>query len=345
MKRGRRAPWLRLLIGCLGVGLVVLLAGPLLIPLPGSRSGLPPEELADPDSRFMDVNGLRVHHKAAGEGEPLILLLHGFGASVFSWREVMAPLAEHGTVVAYDRPAFGLTQRPMPGEWGAGNPYTAPAQARLAADLVLALGAERAILVGHSAGGPIAMLAALTYPDRVRALILVDPAVYVGFSIPPFLRPLLTTPQMRRIGPWIARSIAGRSDEFARQAWHDPARITPEIMEGYVRPLQVQNWERALWEHTAASADVGLVERLDELTLPILVITGDDDRVLPAELSIQLANALPNARYVLIGDCGHVPQEECPESFMEAVAGFLAGLELQEAGPGAEGSPTSDSGR
>ena len=108
-----------------GTLLCVLLIGPFLIPVPPLEGTVPPQELADPDGRFIAVDGLQVHYKIAGQGEPTLILLHGFAASTFSWREVMEPLATNATVVAFDRPAFGLTERPLPGEWSGENPHTA----------------------------------------------------------------------------------------------------------------------------------------------------------------------------------------------------------------------------
>jgi len=291
--------------------------------VPPLEGTVPPEQLADPDSRFVEVNGLRVHYKIAGEGEPVLILLHGFGASLFSWREVMEPLAEYGTVVAFDRPAFGLTERPMPGEWEGESPYSTASQADLTVGLMDALGIERAVLVGNSAGGTVAVLTALRYPQRVEALVLVDAAIYQSGGFPAWLSPLLRTPQVRHLGPLFARRIQDWGRDFARSAWHDPSGITAEIWAGYTRPLQAENWDRALWELTVASRPLGLDERLGELTMPVLVITGDDDRIVPTGSSIRLAGALPNASLVVIPNCGHVPQEECPGPFVEAVSSFL----------------------
>jgi pimeloyl-ACP methyl ester carboxylesterase len=129
---------------------------------------------------------------------------------------------------------------------------------------------------------------------------------------------------MNRLGPLLARSIAGeRGDAFIRTAWHNPDLITEETYQGYRRPLQVSNWDRALWELTRASRPSGLQERLDELTMPVLVLTGDDDRIVATADSIRLASELPNADLVVLENCGHVPQEECPEAFMNAVQSFL----------------------
>ena len=103
--------------------------------------------------------------------------------------------------------------------------------------------------------------------------------------------------------------------------------MTDAIWEGYQKPLQAADWDRALWEMTAASAPSGLPARLAELTLPVLVITGDDDRIVPTEQSVKLANELPNAELVVVPACGHVPQEECPQVVLDAIQTFLAGLE------------------
>jgi pimeloyl-ACP methyl ester carboxylesterase len=302
--------------------LILLFVGPFLVPVPPLENTVPVEQLTDPDSRFIEVNGINVHYKTYGQGEPTFILLHGFGASLFSWREVTAPLAEFGTVIAYDRPAFGLTERPL--KWEGENPYSQDAQIELVIGLMDALGIERAILVGNSAGGTIAMLTALKHPQRVQSLILADPAVYAGGGAPAWVRPLLRTPQMRHLGPLIARQIQTRGPELIELAWHDPSKITPEILEGYQKPLRLADWDKALWELTLASRESGLAERLSELTLPTLVITGDDDRIVPTEQSVRLAEELPNAQLVVIPQCGHLPHEEHPAEFMQAVTEFLA---------------------
>lgn len=302
---------------------IVLLMGPLLVPVRPLEDTLPPKQLADPDSRFVQIEGLDVHYKLSGQTEPVLLLLHGFGASVFSWREVMLPLSEGCTVLAFDRPAFGLTERPLRDEWGDRNPYTTEFQVDLTVGMMDTLEADKAVLIGNSAGGTIAMLTALQHPDRVQALILVDAAVYTSGGSPALIRPLLRTPQMRHIGPLIARRIRSWGTDLLRSAWHDPTKITDAVWEGYQKSLQVDHWDQALWELTAASRAPELADQLDRLSLPVLVITGDDDRIVPTEQSIRLADELPNAKLVVIPNCGHVPQEECPDLFLQAVTSFL----------------------
>lgn len=304
-----------------GTGLLLLvLVGPFLVPVPPPEGTVPPEALADPDSRFVEINGLRVHYKMIGQGEPVFVLLHGFGASLYSWNAVFAPLGEMGTVIAYDRPAFGLTERPL--NWEGENPYSPQSQVDLLLGLLDHFGVERAILVGNSAGGTVAMNFTLQHPDRVRALILVAPAVYIGGGMPGALRWLLRTPQMRHLGPLLVRQIQTRGPQLIELAWYDPSRVPPETLALYKKPLQAENWDRALWELTVVSEPSGLADRLGEFTLPVLVVTGDTDRIVPTEQSVRLAEELPNAQLVVIPQAGHVPHEECPDLFLQAVRDF-----------------------
>jgi len=273
----------------LGVILIIILIGPFLVPIPPLEGTAAPMQLADSDSRFIEVNGLTGHCKIAGQSSPAILLLHGFGAGVFSWREVMEPLSPYGMVVAFDRPAFGLTSRPMPSEWTGLSPYSREAQSDLTVALMDKLGIEKAILIGHSAGGTIAALTTLRHPERVQALILVDPAIYPHGRAEDWVRYLSFLPEVQRLGPLLVRSIASDGNSIVRSARHDVSKITPAIFEGYRKPLKAENWDRALWEYTIANHPLSLEKQLDKLTMPVLVITGDDDRIIPTAESIRLA--------------------------------------------------------
>jgi pimeloyl-ACP methyl ester carboxylesterase len=234
----------------------------------------------------------------------------------------MEPLSQHGTVIAFDRPAFGLTERPM--DWTGANPYASASAVSLTVGLMDALGVDRAILVGHSAGGTVALATALHHPDRVQALVLEDPAVYAGGGARGgLLRFLLRTPQARRLGPLFVRQIQKWGEDALQLAWHDPARITEADRAGYRKPLQVENWDRALWEFTTASEPLGLDRQLDKVRPPTLVITGDDDQIVPTEQSVRLAGEIPGAQLVVVPACGHIPHEETPEVFLQAVEGFI----------------------
>jgi len=321
MRRHRRRLGLFVLAG----GVAVVLGGPFLIPVPPLKGTFPPQTLADDDSEFIEINGLDIHIKKMGQGEPVFVLLHGFAASLYSWHAVMEPLSQLGRVIAFDRPGFGLSEHPL--TWQGQNPYRAEAQVDLVISLLDHFGIQKAILVGNSAGGTVSMQVALSHPGRISALILVDPAVYRVMGSSRWLHFLLATPQLRHLGPLIARQILSRGPALIKLAWHNPALLPPEMLEYYQKPFQVENWDRALWEFTLASRPTGLTKRLDDFILPVMVITGDDDRIVPTSESIRLAAELPNASLVVVDDSGHLPQEEQPQVFMQAVTNFVAKIQ------------------
>jgi pimeloyl-ACP methyl ester carboxylesterase len=302
--------------------LIVFGVGPFLIPVPKLAGTQPAKSLADPDSQFIEINGLELHVKTFGDGEPAFLLLHGFGASLYSWNSVIGTLSEQGKVIVYDRPAFGLSERPL--TWDGQNPYSSETQNELVLGLLDYYKLENAILIGNSAGGTIAMQFALAYPERVSALILVDPAVYGQAGAPKWIRPLLSIPQIDRLGPLFVRKLLENGTSMVESAWNDSSKITTETIKLYKKPLLVDNWDRALWEFTLASTSSNLKNELDQFALPILVITGDNDQIVPTTDSIRLADALPNATLVVIKNAGHVPHEEQTQDFLNAVQDFLA---------------------
>ena len=103
----------RTLLIILAVLAFLLLVGPFLIPVPPLENTVPPPQLADDDSLFMEVNGQLLHYKLYGEGEPVFLLLHGFASNTYTWHKVVPALAEQGRVIVYDRIGFGLSARPL----------------------------------------------------------------------------------------------------------------------------------------------------------------------------------------------------------------------------------------
>ena len=285
---------------------------------------LEPEQVAEDSSQFVDLHGIHVHVKIIGHGTPVLVLLHGFAASTFTWNKVIERLAQVSTDIAFDRPGFGLTSRPVEGNWDGSNPYDHDAQADLTVELLDQLGIEKAILVGHSAGGTVATLMALRHPDRVESLVLVAPAIYSDLPPPVWLRLVLNQRVVRSVAPFFARAMARATTPIMNHAWHDPRRITPDEREGYTQPFRISGWDKSMVEVARANRPHNLARQLAALTLPVLVITGDDDRVIPTAESRRLALNLPHAELKEIPDCGHIPQEEKPEEFLQAILPFIA---------------------
>lgn len=115
-----------------------------------------------------------------------------------------------------------------------------------------------------------------------------------------------------------------------RNAWHDSSQITDHVLYGYTKPLRTKGWDRALVEYTAAmltdstsESKLPLVKRLDEISCPVLIITGDNDRLVPSWNAERLSRAIPGSCFEVIKHCGHLPHEERVEEFLTIVEKFL----------------------
>ena len=314
----------------LAIGVLAFLIVPFVVPVESSGT-LTPAEAAGPGSEFVTVNGIEVHVETADytgdrADPPLIVLMHGFGASTFSWREVLLSLAEAGDVIAYDRPGFGFTERPT--EWQGENPYGTPGNVALL-DALLADHApnREVIVVGHSAGGLIAAEFARLSPQSVDRLVLVAPAVYATGGAPAWLAPLLGLPQIDRLGPMLVQGIASSGEQLLEQSFLDPSTLTAEVREGYRAPLTVIGWEQGLWRFTTAPRDNGVLANLATIEPPTLLITGDADTVVPTADTERLATEWGSSSHppelVVIARSGHLPHEEQPELFVSAVLNWL----------------------
>ena len=323
---------LRLTVIFFTVALLSAAILPLIYPVPKLET-VPPQSLAGANDKFTEVDGVNLRYTDSGSAPPTLLLLHDFGSSVFSWRKVTGPLGEHARVIAFDRPGFGLSERPAvaPGESGVQNPYTPEAQVALSVGLLDTLGVKRAVLIGNSAGGAVAVNFALTYPERVAGLVLVDPALQSG-GPPALIRALYNTPQGARIGPYLMRPFGEEAGlEQLRRTYADPSRLSEADIAGYRRPLKADGWDRALWELTKANKPGDLFPRLGELTVPTLVVSGAEDNLIPVAQSQKAAADIDGAAIKVLPDCGHVPQEECPQKFLAAVTPWLNTLQVSTA--------------
>lgn len=297
--------------------------GPFLVPVPKLEGLISEKDLVDADSKFVTINNVEIHYKEKGRGDKTFILLHGFGGNTYSWREVMDDFAAYGRVIAYDRPAFGLSERPMPEDW-VENPYGMKANIELLRGLLDAFSIEQAILVGNSAGGGVAAAFALEYPERVESLILVDPGVGGGYGpqFPAWGLPFMWTPQMRHLGPLLVRDYQESLPNTIEREWYDKSKLTDEIEQKYLNLLKIKNWDRAFYELTFAPAYPELRPLLPQLTVPVSIIAGAEDGLIRVWYFEAIAQETP-APLALLPQCGHVPQEECPESFMLQVKKFL----------------------
>jgi pimeloyl-ACP methyl ester carboxylesterase len=316
----------------IGLGLIAAALLPMLLIDPTPAAGVSdPRQLAG-DKAFVTIpsaggDALDLH--VVGEPGPegasrTFMLLHGFTLNLYTWEPSFDLFAQRGRTIAYDQPPYGLSAKPVPHGDDDDSPYAKSAAIDQLFALMDRLGVQRAVLVGSSSGGTLALEAALARPERVEALVLVAPWVYV--QRPTLPRWLAELPQMERIALLIARKLGDAT--LLEYSYLHPDRITPERRERSLIHRAQADWDlawasllgRSLW------TPVEVAGRLAEVRQPVLLITGDGDRLVRPEDTRRVAEQLPRATLLTLPDCGHVPQEECPEAFAQAVTAWLDGL-------------------
>jgi len=274
------------------------------------------------EAQTVEVGGLPIRYLAAGEGPPLVLL-HGAGDNSLDWRWVLPALARKHRLYAPDLPGSPDSARPAAA-------YSPAFFERFVAAFLDALGIGPATFVGNSLGGLIALRLALSEPDRVRALILVD-----GAGLGSAINPLFTSVNVPLLGEAAMPFWRTRAGAYQR-AWgrtallfaHPPGGVPREWLAEQCRLAQSPGYlEAHLSVLRAIVSPLGqrevLVDRLPSLKVPTLVVWGERDRVLPQFQARDAVTRLRDGSLSLIPDCGHVPHVECPDRFLGALEGFL----------------------
>ena len=301
------------------IALFLILILSYIVPIPSTGQNV--EEIAFPESKFIEVCGLKVHYIET-RGDKNVVLLHGFGASTFSWRYVLKSDL-NVRMVAFDRPGFGLTERKDPEELPC-NPYSPEGAAELTLELMDKLGIEEAVLVGHSAGAGVALLVSIKAPERVEKLVLVAPA-WEAREQGTLQRFLFLLPWTEKYFPLVFRFSVGRLEDVLENAWYNQSKLTPEVWEGYKWPLKAKDWDRGLFWVTKYGEYPDITEELKTLDTPTLIVHCREDRIVPLESGERLHELLPNSKLVIMEGCGHLPHEEKPEEFLEILEEFLEG--------------------
>ena len=308
------------------VVLALILVVPFLIPVQTSGTATY-KEVAGEGATFASAQGIEIYYEKTDfvcqEGKdcsnpPVIFLMHGFGANTFSFREVTEPLSQLGDVIAYDRPGFGLSERPT--SWEGENPYGSIGQDLILDQLITEFASGRdVILVGHSAGGTLAAQYVVDNKDAIQGLILISPAILSTGGSPSWLNWVFSIPQLDHLGPLLVSSIASSGMDLLNESWYNKDLITEEVKAGYREPLSVIGWEEGFWEFNRAPRAFDVKDRLDEITVPTLLITGDTDTVVATADTEALASMIKDSVLFVIPQSGHLAQEETPADTMKAI--------------------------
>lgn len=257
----------------------------------------------------------QTHYLERGTGAHHVLLLHGFAAHSYTWKSMITDLEKSGYHVwSIDLLGFGLSDKPPRAPYGL-QLFTDQIEAFMEAHKI-----DQACLIGNSMGGGLALAMAIGYPQRVQSLVLIDTFAFpiqlpFYFSITKMLGNLAK--------PFMGKILV---KQILKQVMYDPTKITEEQVKAYTFPLHTPGGKEAFIK-TLQNFDPKDLEKLSsyyqEIKIPILIIWGEKDHWIPLDHFYRLSKIFPQAKTVLIPNCGHIPQEECPEKVNQALLDFL----------------------
>jgi|HubBroStandDraft_1064217.scaffolds.fasta_scaffold00354_10 pimeloyl-ACP methyl ester carboxylesterase len=274
-----------------------------------------------PPSQFLTLSsGTRVHYRdrPGPEGAPTIVLVHGSNASLLTWEPWAARFQGRLRVVSVDLPGHGLTGATVEQD------YSIAGMDRFLDAFTRKLGLTQPfMLAGNSMGGQVAWRFALAYPDRVSKLILVDAggAVAPGVDGPvPLAFRIARTPVLGNI----VRFVTPRSliESGLRSAFWDQSLVTPAMIDQYWELNRRAGTRDATATRFALPYDPEPATRLGQLQMPVLILWGREDKLIPVHSAEVFKAALPQAQLVVYDQCGHVPMEERAEQSAADVLAF-----------------------
>lgn len=276
------------------------------------------DRYAGPPSEFVEldeVEGLRVHVRDEGTGPPL-LFLHGAGSSLHTWDAWARQLRWGYRVVRIDLPPFGLSDRHPEDRYGP------EAYLEVMDALMEALEIEDPVVVGNSVGGYVAARYAAHNPEGTRGAVLLAPAGYPQ-TLPGVLR-LVALRGLGRAVSWLTpRWLVERT---VRRAYADPERVPAAVVDRHHELLRGPGNRQGFRDVVLLMDDLRLDEPnwVEDVTVPTLLMWGEEDRFVPVELAPRWLEDLPDAELVRLPDVGHVPMEEAPVRSLALLRPFLA---------------------
>ena len=308
--------WLKRAVIAIGL---MLLVGFALLRTPDSDAAAMQAKYGGALAHYVDTPQGRIHWRDEGpRNAPVLLLVHGSNASLHTWQGTVQRLEGKYRLISLDLPGHGLT--------GASprHDYRPSEMVRAAVAVLDAAQVDRAVWVGNSMGGRVVWHAALEAPDRVAGLVLVDASGAVTDQpIRPYLGARIAQSWLgRQLMPYVTpRFMVAAS---LKQTYARPERIGPELVDRYwglsrYPGNRVANGQRAVADmQEAAWQDIG------RIAVPVLVVWGREDKVIPLSHAQAFARAIRGAELSMIADAGHLPMEERPDAFVAVLSPWLA---------------------
>ncbi|MEO1093950.1 MAG: alpha/beta hydrolase [Cyanobacteria bacterium J06638_28] len=247
-----------------------------------------------------------------GQGHPPLLLLHGFDSSLLEFRRLVPHLSQFRETWAIDLLGFGFTDRT------AAPTLTPNAIKHHLHSFWQQMIGQPMVLVGASMGGAAAIDFALSYPEAVKQLVLIDSA---GLAAGPAMGKFMVPPLDRWATAFLKNAAVRR--RISTQAYYDPAFVTPDAEVCASLHLQCRRWSEALIAFTKSGGYSFFKNKVSHVSMPTLVIWGRQDKILGTRDAAEFVAQLPQAQLTWIDDCGHVPHLEKPKETAEAICEWL----------------------
>jgi pimeloyl-ACP methyl ester carboxylesterase len=267
-------------------------------------------------SKFVTVDEARLHFVIKGAGRPIVLI-HGNPGSCRDWARLYGPLSTRYCGFAFDRPGHGHSDRPNH------RPITVDVQAEMLHTALKALNVEQPILVGHSWGGALALGYALEFQDHVAGLVLLAPAAYESDDGVSFLTKLPALPIVGDLINFLFTPLLGASvvrEDLQKAFSPDPVpkHYLRQVLSEWTRPKKVK-WYSV--DDALLNASLPkFAARYADLSVPVTIITGDSDLIVPAEdNSYRLHQALSHSELVVLKNTGHQIAFTRPDAVVEAI--------------------------
>lgn len=266
------------------------------------------------------TNELELASSSTGAGEP-VLLIHGFGASSYSWRHIVEPLAQKNRVITIDLKGFGDSPKPRD------DAYSVYDQARLIRNSILENDLQNLHIIGHSYGGGVALAVSIyladSNPGLQKSLVLIDSVAYPQ-ELPGFVK-ILATPIL---GPLVTYVVPDtlQVKNLLQKVYFNDDLIPQEAIDHYASNLGKPNAKYALLTSVRQMLPTDLQqfsENYASLTIPTLIIWSREDEIVPLEVGKRLHENLPNSKLVIMSDVGHAVQEEKPSLLLPHLRNFL----------------------
>ncbi|MCM0591949.1 MAG: alpha/beta fold hydrolase [Gloeotrichia echinulata DVL01] len=261
-----------------------------------------------------------------------LILLHGFGASIGHWRHNLEVLGEHHTVYALDMLGWGASEK-------APVNYSVHLWVEQVYDFWKAFIRQPVVLIGNSLGSLISLAAAAAHPDMVQGVVMMslpDPTLEqeaIPASVRPFVMPIITSIKRIIASPLLLKPLfklvrqPGILRFWASTAYANPEAVTDELLEIFAAPPQDRGSVRAFIALFQAASGVNFSPSvkalLPNLTIPMLLIWGQQDRWVPPALGRQFAQYNEKLEVLHLENVGHCPHDECPEQVNQAILDWL----------------------